>query len=146
MKKCILIPKFPPVAVRTDSVGAYVRSRRIWALRHPKVVFIPCFAHLASLKCGDIMNLSPHARVVSDCLHVVIYFSKLTSKWLPRFHDAIKQVYGSSYNLVTAVSTRWASTWMSCASVLWEQEALKLIFYLHAVEASSLIKSSDQSN
>lgn len=122
MKKFMILPTSPAVAVCTDFAGADVRERHICSVRHPNVVFIPCFAHLASLQCGYLITLRPHAHVVSDCLHIARFFTKSKSKWTPRLQDAMKQVYSSSFSSVTAVFTRWTSTWILL--VLFEQKKL----------------------
>lgn len=140
------IPTVPPFEVCTDSAGTNVRAKYICALMHPSIVFIPFFAHLTSLQCGDLLTIYPHASVIGDCLHDFKFFNNSTSKWLPGLIDCMKQVFGSSFILVTAVITRWTSTWISCASVLRAREALQIIFLLHTVEVTSLIKLKDQSN
>lgn len=140
------IPNKPPVSICTDSAGPNVRARSICALRHPTITFLPCFAHLSALQSVDLLTYSNRAKVVSDCLHILHFFSKSSSKWLPRLRDAMKQVYGHPIPLLPGVVTRWISTWQSCCSVLRAQEAFEIVFKLHAVEVSKLIRLPDHYN
>lgn len=50
MQKFILLPICPPVEVCRDRAGDNARARRICALRHPKVMFIPCFCSYFLIK------------------------------------------------------------------------------------------------
>jgi hypothetical protein len=66
-----------PDAICCDSAGASSRARRIAAVRHPKIIFVPCQAHIAALICGDLLTRGQSSYVVGDSLYVVNFFYQL---------------------------------------------------------------------
>jgi hypothetical protein len=58
-------------AVVSDSAAANVRGRRILALRHPRIIVLPCFSYFAALTCGDLLTKSPHAKVIVQSMKIV---------------------------------------------------------------------------
>jgi hypothetical protein len=73
-----------PDAIVSDSASVNVRARLILSLRHPKIVFLPCFAHLAALDCADLLRFSKVSTVDSNALHLVNVFNASSSKWLQK--------------------------------------------------------------
>jgi hypothetical protein len=64
-----------PVAFCSDDAFANRKARGIAALRRPRIVFIPCFAHQVALMCGDLVKRSKHAKVISQSLKLVSFFN-----------------------------------------------------------------------
>jgi hypothetical protein len=55
-----------PAAFVSDDAGENARARRIASLRHPDIIFLPCFAHQASLLCGDLVTQSRAATFLAN--------------------------------------------------------------------------------
>ena len=79
-------------AIVSDSASMNVRVRLILSLRHPKVIFLPCFAHLAALDCADLLRFAKVATVASNALHVVNVFNASSNKWLQKLQEAMRKV------------------------------------------------------
>lgn len=76
-----------------DLAGVNREAREIIALRHQRMIILPCFAHLSVLDCSDLIKYSSAARVLPDCLHLKNVFNASSSRWLPRLRAA----HGSNY-------------------------------------------------
>jgi hypothetical protein len=68
-----------PSAFVSDSSGPNVRARAIASLRHPDIIFIPCFAHIFALLCGDYFTASHHSAVIAKSQRVVHFFNSSSS-------------------------------------------------------------------
>jgi hypothetical protein len=117
-----------PFAFVSDSAGPNVRARAIAALRHPQLIFIPCFAHVIALLCGDYLCSSRRAGVIAESQRVVQFFNASSSVWLPLLRTEMTRTLGKTLTLVSAVATRWTSTWLSAVSVLQAKDALVGVF------------------
>jgi hypothetical protein len=76
-----------PDAFCSDSFASNTRARHILALRHPTIIFIPCFAHIFALICGDFMTLSSHASTIAKSMLLVSFFNNSSSLWLPLLRE-----------------------------------------------------------
>jgi hypothetical protein len=112
-----------PFAFVSDSSGPNVRTREIASLRHPNV-FIPCFDHIFVLLCGDYMNASLHSTVVAKSQNIVTVFNSSSSFWFPLLQLEVNLTLVTSLSLLSAVATRWNSTWLSAVSLLQAQDSL----------------------
>jgi hypothetical protein len=73
LKEFIIPINSTPVAFVSDSASPNKRARSIAAARHPEIIFIPCFAHVAALECGDIITKRLSAKCVGDAIHIVAF-------------------------------------------------------------------------
>lgn len=130
----------------SDSAGVNRKARAIIALRHPRTIQGPCFAHLAALDCADLLKLSVTASVVPDCLHLVSFFNASTSKWLPFLRHAMVQTSDTkrAFTLVSSVVTRWTSVWLSAVSVLRAIPAFRLLVAIRPNSVKKVLSSKDQ--
>jgi hypothetical protein len=124
----------PPSVFVADSSGPNVRARAYASLRHPDIIFIPCFAHIFGLLCGDYLTASHHSAVIAKSQHVVHFFNSSSSLWLPLLRTEVSRTLGTSHALVSAVATRWTSTWLSAVSVLLVRDALASLFTASAAK------------
>jgi hypothetical protein len=134
-----------PAAFVSDDAGANARARRIASLRHPDVVFLPCFAHQASLLCGDLVARSRAATVLADAAFLTNFINASPSKWLPLLRDEQTRLNGGKGKvraLATAVVTRWTSTWLSLCSVV--ENKLPLQRLLHSDAGVRELTSADR--
>jgi hypothetical protein len=76
------LPRSPSAYV-SDSAGPNVRARAIASLRHPKLIFLACLAHVFALLCGDYITSSSHHAVIARSQRVVHSFNSSSSVWLP---------------------------------------------------------------
>jgi hypothetical protein len=107
-----------------DSFGLNVRAQRIAALRHPRLIPIPFVVHVMALICGDYLSRSRRARVIQESECIVHFFNSSTSVWLPLLRTEMTRTLGSPLALVSAVATRWTSTWISSVSVIQANDGL----------------------
>jgi hypothetical protein len=117
-----------PAAFVSDDAGANARSRRSASRRHPDIIFLPCFAHEASLLCGDLVKMSRATTVLANAAFLTTFINASSSKWLPLMRDEEKKMNGGKgkpRDLATAVITRWTSTWLSLCSVVEKRISLQ---------------------
>jgi hypothetical protein len=78
-----------PSAFVLDSPGPNIRARAIASWRHPGVVFIPCFAHIFALLCGDYLTASryPTVRGSTQSRHKVAYLLPTRSRCLDHLYS-----------------------------------------------------------
>jgi hypothetical protein len=101
-----------------DSAGSNTRARRILALRRPIIMFVPCFAHIFALICGDFTTLLSHAYTIANYMLFVSFLNNSSSLWLPLLREEMIRCNGDVVALILPVATRWTSTWISAVSVL----------------------------
>jgi hypothetical protein len=114
------LPCSPATFVSGDA-GANARARGIASLRHAAIIFLPCFAHQASLLCGDLVTKSRAATVLANAAYLTTFIIASSSKWLPLLRDEQMKINGCKGKpraLATAVITRWTSTWLSLCPVV----------------------------
>lgn len=113
-----------PDAFCTDSCYSNKKARRILALVHPVIVFIPFYAYVFALARGDLITKSSYFGFVSDSLKTINSRTNSSAKWLPRPRDKTVATKGRAHALRTACVTRWTSTWFSICNVLEAYPAL----------------------
>jgi hypothetical protein len=78
-----------PDAFCSDSADPNTRAMQIVALRHPRVIFVPCYAHVFALICGDFTTLASHASNIASFMQLVSFFNCSSSLSLPLLRDEI---------------------------------------------------------
>jgi hypothetical protein len=78
-----------PDAFCSDSADPNTRAMQIVALRHPRVIFVPCYAHVFALICGDFTTLASHASNIASFMQLVSFFNYSSSLSLPLLRDEI---------------------------------------------------------
>jgi hypothetical protein len=117
-----------PCAFMSYSSGPNVRARAIASLRHPNIIFIPSSAHILALLCGEYLMGSRRSTVITKSQQLVHFFNSSSSLWLPLLRAEVSRPLGTSLSLVSAVETRWMSTWLSAVSVLQIRDPLLSVF------------------
>jgi hypothetical protein len=80
------------------------------------------------LTCGDYVTSSSYHSVIAQPQRVVQFFNFSASVLLPLLRDEVTRTLGKSLSLVSAVATRWTSTWRSAVSALQVCDALHYVF------------------
>jgi hypothetical protein len=117
-----------PCAFVSDSSGPNVRAGAIASLRHPNIIFIPCLALILALLCGDYLMGSGRSADIAKSQQLDHFFNSSSSLWLLLLRAEVSLTLGTSLSLVSAVETRWTSTWLSVVPVLQIRGALLFVF------------------
>lgn len=133
----------PPTAFCSDSAGANGRARRIASLRHPNLIFVPCYAHQLAQMCGDYLVKCSKASTIVDSLYLTHFFNSSASTWLPILQEEVVKISGKATTLVSAVVTRWTNSWLCAMSVLQCKDAF--IRCLTHPLAKSMIAQAERS-
>lgn len=71
------------VVICIDSAGANTPAGKILPIGHLDITIIQCSAHISALQSVKLLRFSPHAHVISNCLHSVSYLNEYVSRGYP---------------------------------------------------------------
>jgi hypothetical protein len=71
---------------------------------------------------------SRRSAVITKSQQLVHFFNSSSSLWLPLLRAEVSRPLGTSLSLLSAVATRWKSTWLSAVSVLQIRDPLLSVF------------------
>ena len=115
----------------TNDAGNQARGLRIFALRHPYMIFIHFFSHQVNLIVKDLLGDAEFVESVQQSLKAVNAVNASSSEWLQRMKTCQCQTCGCVWELMRLATTRCNSMQMCLASQLQVCKYLQLFETLH---------------